>query len=206
MIGPAWIFKISNLACSFGRSISRKNHSFNKSRNPTIPMGHILLPATGKQKLTDFSVQPSGPQQGRIQGVRSVGSHDHFNSVQSVKSIHLIQQLTGNRTLVLNNPRSPQSHLFSCLSYSWPRWKALKLKKKDSCKALSSLNIPSQAMKGWKHSENALPREKDIEQSWAQTWNTWLKQWGKENIARTKGANGCLTHLDCSAPRPRHSN
>lgn len=166
-------------------------------------MDYILLPATGKQKLTDFSVQPSGPQQGRVQGVRSVGSHDHFNSVQSVKSIHLIQQLTWKRTLVWNNPKSSQSDLFSCPSILQDEklWS-----KKESHKASSSLNIPSQAVKSWRDTENALPTEKDIEQSWAQTWNTWLKQWCKENMARTEGANGCLTHLDCSAPRPGHSN
>lgn len=36
VIGPAWIFKISNLACSFGRSISGKNYSFNKSSRASL--------------------------------------------------------------------------------------------------------------------------------------------------------------------------
>lgn len=128
-------------------------------------MGYILLPASGKQKLTDFSIQPSGPQQGRIQGVRSVRSHDHFNSVQSVKSIHLIQQLTGNRTLVSNNPKPSQLDLFSCLSI-FTKMKSSEDKLK---KILQGLKLPEYSIssnEGLKRdTENALPREKDIEQS-----------------------------------------
>lgn len=45
--------------------------------------------------LTDFTVEPAGPQQGRVQSVGSVRGHDHLDSVKGVKAVHLVQQLTG---------------------------------------------------------------------------------------------------------------
>lgn len=48
------------------------------------------------EDLTDFTIQSSGPQQGWVQSVRSVGGHDHLDSVQCVEAVHLVQQLTGH--------------------------------------------------------------------------------------------------------------
>lgn len=58
-----------------------------------IKRNHVtsLIPHT----LTDFAVEPAGPQQGRVQSVGSVGGHDHLDSVEGVKAVHLVQQLTG---------------------------------------------------------------------------------------------------------------
>lgn len=49
--------------------------------------------AHGALALTDFPIQPARPQQGRVQGVRPVGGHDHLDSVQRVEAVHLVQQL-----------------------------------------------------------------------------------------------------------------
>lgn len=44
-------------------------------------------------RLTDFTVEPARPQQGRVQGVGSVGGHDHLDPVEGVEAVHLVQQL-----------------------------------------------------------------------------------------------------------------
>lgn len=49
--------------------------------------------------LTDFTVQSARPQQGRVQGVGSVGGHDHLDSVKCVETIHLVQQLKEHKWL-----------------------------------------------------------------------------------------------------------
>merc|ERR1719234_2921565 len=45
------------------------------------------------QRDLNFTVQPAGPQQSRIQGVGPIGGHDHFHLPKNLKAIHLVQQL-----------------------------------------------------------------------------------------------------------------
>lgn len=54
----------------------------------------FLLAGDTDGRLTDFTVEPARPQQGRVQGVGSVGGHDHLDSVEGVEAVHLVQQLT----------------------------------------------------------------------------------------------------------------
>lgn len=54
----------------------------------------VFLPRRTQIRLTDFTVEPARPQQGRVQGVGSVGGHDHLDSVEGVEAVHLVQQLT----------------------------------------------------------------------------------------------------------------
>lgn len=54
----------------------------------------FFLPRRTQIRLTDFTVEPARPQQGRVQGVGSVGGHDHLDSVEGVEAVHLVQQLT----------------------------------------------------------------------------------------------------------------
>lgn len=54
--------------------------------------------APGGGALTDLPVQPAGAQQGRVQGVWSVGGHDHLDSVQSIEAVHLVQQLQEDKS------------------------------------------------------------------------------------------------------------
>lgn len=90
-MGLEWIFRMSRRACSLGSSISTTQWGiFNHSNQTAITS---LIPHT----LTDFAVEPAGPQQGRVQGVGSVGGHDHLDSVEGVEAVHLVQQLTGRQ-------------------------------------------------------------------------------------------------------------
>lgn len=43
-----------------------------------------------KWERTDLAIQSPWSQQGRVQGVWPVGGHDHLDSVQGVKAIHLV--------------------------------------------------------------------------------------------------------------------
>ena len=44
-------------------------------------------------RLTYLAVQSPWPEQGRVEGVWPVGSHDHLHLTERVKAVHLIQQL-----------------------------------------------------------------------------------------------------------------
>lgn len=48
--------------------------------------------------LTDFTIQPARSQQGGVQGVWSVGGHDHLDSVQRIETVHLVQQLKTHKS------------------------------------------------------------------------------------------------------------
>jgi len=48
---------------------------------------------------TYFTIESSRPQQRRIERVWSVCCHDHLDLTESIKAIHLVQQLrTANNT------------------------------------------------------------------------------------------------------------
>lgn len=44
-------------------------------------------------KNTYFAIKSAGPQQCRVERVRSIGCHDHLHLTKSIKAVHLIQQL-----------------------------------------------------------------------------------------------------------------
>ncbi len=100
-IGAAWIFRISILACSFGREISgergkrHENLRFTKIASPSPkardPVNHSS--AREERSSTYFPIETSGPKQSRIQGVWSVCCHDHLYLTKSIEAVHLIQQL-----------------------------------------------------------------------------------------------------------------
>jgi len=43
--------------------------------------------------VTYFPIKSSRPQQRGVESVGSVGGHDHLDLTESIKAIHLIQQL-----------------------------------------------------------------------------------------------------------------
>lgn len=71
------------------------NDSFCASKETTTTIFFRLVPHRLSDWLTYFTVQPAGPQQGRVQSVGSVGGHDHLDSVKGVKAVHLVEQLRG---------------------------------------------------------------------------------------------------------------
>lgn len=46
-----------------------------------------------RQAELDLPVQTSRPHEGRVQGVRSVGGHQHFDVATRVKSVQLVDEL-----------------------------------------------------------------------------------------------------------------
>lgn len=94
VIGLEWILRMSRRACSLGSSMSEE-----ETKESGFPAwAHIeLTEKLNRRSLTNFAVQSARPQQGRVESVRSVGGHDHLDSVQCVEAVHLIQQLKTHR-------------------------------------------------------------------------------------------------------------
>lgn len=46
-----------------------------------------------RQAELDLPVQTSGSHQGRVQGVRSVGGHQHFDVASRVEAVQLVDEL-----------------------------------------------------------------------------------------------------------------
>lgn len=101
-MGLEWILRMSRRACSLGSSMSEEQK---RTLSFLLSGLHRANPQMMRRNsdLTDFTVQSAGAQQGRVKSVWSVGSHYHLDSVQRVKAVHLVQQLTGHTQNKINN-------------------------------------------------------------------------------------------------------
>lgn len=56
---------------------------------PRFPKAHLQV----RQAELDLPVQTAGPHEGRVQGVRSVGGHQHLDVASWVEAVQLVNEL-----------------------------------------------------------------------------------------------------------------
>merc|ERR1712223_2248034 len=58
-----------------------------------VDLEHLHAGLLVRQRDLDLSIQSSRPQKSRVQGVWSVGCHNHLDLAKDIKTIHLVEQL-----------------------------------------------------------------------------------------------------------------